>query len=157
MKTIRSGFTPFTPMDRRDHPSGFTLLELMIGLVIVAILATLAIPNFSKAIEKTKVKEAQAVLSALYSAEKVYRLDQGSYGTLAQLVSGRYISDPDPSNNNADWNFAAVATGGGPPFNSFSAVATRTGGGYDGQTIAVDQTFSGTNYAPSPNPHSLRD
>ncbi len=120
--------------------SGFTLLELMIGLIIVTILASIAIPSFSKAIEKTKVKDAQTTLSAIYSAEKVYRLDQNTYGTLGNLVATNYISDPDPGNNNTDWDFDAV---GGA---TFTATATRTGGRYNGNTLTLDDTFNGTTY-----------
>ena len=122
---------------------GFTLLELMIGLVIVAILASIAIPSFSKAIEKTKIKDAQTTLSAIYSAEKIYHLDQNTYGTLGNLVANNYISDPDPGNSNADWNFA---DGHAPTDTTFNVTATRTGGSYNGNTVWVEQDFAGNNY-----------
>ena len=140
--------------------SGFTLLEMLIALVIVAILARMAIPGFSKAIERTKVKEAQSVLAAIYSAEKIYRLDQGSYGRLDttlvadDLIRLRYISNPDAGNSDTDWAYdmpTLTAT-------LFTARATRTGGGgYNGKTITVTQTFNGTNYTPGPFPHPLSD
>lgn len=138
---------------------GFTLLELLIGLVIVAILAGMAIPGFSKAIEKTKVKDAQSTLAAIYSSEKIYRLDQtnaagvATYGTLAQLVANNYISDPDPGGtSNTDWDFSTS----GVAATAFTATATRTqaGGGYNGRTITVTNTFNGTNYGGT---HTLRD
>ena len=141
-------------MKHRNRSDGFTLMELMIGLIIVGILATMALPGFSRAVERTRVKDAQTVLAAIYSSEKVYRLDQNSYGTLLQLVAERYVSDPDPTDSNPNWNFAAGGTGGGPPFNSFSATATRTGGGNNGQTVTVDQNFNGTGYGGT---HPLRD
>ncbi len=127
----------------RTPRSGFSLLELMIGMIIVTILASIAIPSFSKAIEKTKVKDAQTTLAALYSSEKIYRLDQTSYGTLTNLVSNNYISDPDPSNNNTNWDFSATVGGAG---STFTATATRTGGAYNGKTVTADETFTGTNY-----------
>ena len=130
--------------------SGFTLLELMIGLVIVTVLASIAVPSFSKAIEKTKVKDAENVLAAIYSSEKIYRLDQSSYGSLAQLVAGNYVSDPDPGNTNTNWDFTTSGVGAG----AFTATATRTGGRYNGQTIAVNQNFNGATYNGN---HPLRD
>ena len=133
--------------------SGFTLLELMIGVIIVTILATVAIPSFSKAIERTKVKDAQTTLAAVYSSEKIYRLDQLSYGTLANLVANNYIADPDPSNNNPNWNFGTS----GVTASAFTATATRTGGSYDTKTVAVTEAFDGTHYAGGTNPHPLRD
>ncbi len=129
--------------------SGFTLLELIVGVVIVGILASIALPNFSKSIEKTKVRDAQTTLSAIYSAEKIYRLDQNTYGTLPNLVGSNYISDPDPSNSNSEWNFGVASA-----VSTFTATATRTGGRYNGQTITVTETFAGTTYGGT---HSLRD
>ena len=130
--------------------SGFTLLELMIGLVVVTILASIAIPSFSKSIEKTKVKDAQTTLAAIYSSEKIYRLDQTSYGSLPNLVTSNYITDPDPANNNTSWDFNVA--GGGT--NAFTATATRTGGSYNGQTITASQSFDGSHYGGT---HTLRD
>ena len=137
-------------MKQPDRPNGFTLMELMIGLIIVGILATMAVPGFSRAVERTRVKEAQTTLAAIYSSEKVYRLDQTFYGSLDQLVANRYIADPDPGDNNPNWNFGIAGAGTA----AFTATATRTGGGNNGQTVTVTQTFSGTSYGGT---HPLRD
>ena len=130
---------------------GFTLLELIIGILIVSILATMAIPGFSRAVERTKVREAQAVLSAIYSAEKVYRLDQGSYGTCcgstSNLVGANYLANPS---DNENWAFSVPGGGG----QTFTATATRSGGGYAGRTVTVTQAFDGTDYGGT---HPLAD
>jgi len=136
-------------------PRGFTLLELLIVVVIVGILATVAIPNFRKSIEKAKVKDVQAALSAVSSAERVYRLDQGGYGTLANLTANNYIADPDAGNSNPDWSFAAAGSGA-----AYTATATRTGGGYNGNTILIDQNYTGSpayNGKIYDGTHPLRD
>lgn len=132
---------------------GFTLLELMIGIIIVSILATLAIPGFGRALERAKVREAQAVLSAIYSSEKIYRLDQGSYGTCcgdgSNLVGNNYLASPS---DNTNWTFGSVPAGGGQ---TFTATATRTGGGgFAGQTVTVTQAFDGNDYGGT---HPLAD
>ena len=128
---------------------GFTLLELLIAVVIVGILAALAIPNFTKSIEKGKVRDAEVVLSSLHSAERVYYLDQNSYGTDANLFANGYATNPDAGNSNPDWDYAAAPAG-----TTFSVTATRTGGGYNGKTIQVTQTFHGRIYGGN---HPLRD
>lgn len=53
--------------------SGFTLIEVMIVVAIVAILASIAVPSYQNHVIKSKIKEAQANLIALsLSAESVY-------------------------------------------------------------------------------------
>lgn len=144
-----------------SSPGGFSLLELLITVLIVGILSALALPNFGKAVEKAKVKDAQTALASIAAAERVYRLDQGNYGTLADLTANRYVADPDAGNANADWNFVAAAAGA-----AFAATATRTGGAYNANTIQVDQNFTGSpqyggriyDGGPPPStPHPLRD
>ena len=141
------------------RPRGFSLLELLITVVIVSILASIALPNFAKAIEQAKVKDGQTVLAAIASAERIYRLDQGSFGSFGNLTVNRYVSDPDAGNQNENWNFAAVVAGGG-----FTATATRTGSRYNGNTIVVDQNYTGAPIAGAPyngrtyaGNHPLRD
>lgn len=126
---------------------GFTLLELLITVVIVGILAAVALPNFGRSVERAQVHDAQTALSAIASSERIYRLDQGTFGTLAQLTADNYIADPDAGNNNANWDFAIAVGGGGT---TFTATATRTGGGFNGDTILVDQNFTGGDIPGAP-------
>jgi type IV pilus assembly protein PilA len=48
---------------------GFTLIELMIVVAIIAILAAIAIPNFLKFVGKTRRAEVKYNLEAIYKAE----------------------------------------------------------------------------------------
>ena len=126
--------------------SGFTLLELLVVLVIVGILATITIPNYSRLVERTKLHDVESSLALFYQAERMYRLDNNTYGTDANLIAGRYLPDPDAGNQNKDWNFTVTIPA--PPATTFTATATRTqpGGAYNNGTVSVDQTFNGSTY-----------
>lgn len=49
-------------MNKSCHQQGFTLIELMIVIVVVAILASLALPSYQDSVRKARRSDAQAVL-----------------------------------------------------------------------------------------------
>ncbi len=58
---------------------GFTLIELLVTVLIIGILAGIAVPVYTDAVEKSRVSEAMIVLRAVRDAEKLYRLTNGVY------------------------------------------------------------------------------
>lgn len=58
---------------------GFTLIELMIVIAIVAFLSMISIPNFMKFLAKSKRTEAYMNLRSLAMAEKSYWAENGKY------------------------------------------------------------------------------
>lgn len=55
----------------------FTLAEITITIVIVAILAALALPNFAAHLERMRVREAISVLQSVRAAFREYEIDNG--------------------------------------------------------------------------------
>ena len=126
-------------MGVRKETSGLTLIELMVVVIIVAIIAGLAVPNYSKMVERTKVKDAQGTLNIIYRAEGMYKLSYLGYGTRTQLVAGSYLY-PDPSND-ANWTFSTS----GVTATAFTATATRKAGAGDfsEKTVSLDKDWTG--------------
>jgi type IV pilus assembly protein PilA len=58
---------------------GFTLIELMIGVAIIGILASVGIPNYLRFQMKAKSAEAKLNLAAIRTAEKAFFSEYGSY------------------------------------------------------------------------------
>lgn len=58
---------------------GFTLIELMIVVAIVAFLSMIAVPSFTRYMAKTKRTEAYMNLGAIYTAEKMHWAEHGCY------------------------------------------------------------------------------
>ncbi len=60
---------------------GFSLMEVMIVVVIIGILATLAYPRLEGYLLRTRQSEAQATLSALHTAQKIYHAMNQTYAS----------------------------------------------------------------------------
>lgn len=68
--------------------NGFSLIELMVVIAIMALLAMIAVPNFNRFLAKAKRAEAYMNLSSLYAAEKVYFAENGTYSDVLMGENG---------------------------------------------------------------------
>ncbi|GGP21054.1 type II secretion system major pseudopilin GspG [Silvimonas iriomotensis] len=69
---------------RRMRNSGFTLLELLVVLLIIALLAGYVGPKLFGEVGKAKIKTAASQMKSLADALDHYRLDVGHYPTTEQ-------------------------------------------------------------------------
>lgn len=74
---------------------GFTLIELLVVVLIIGILAGVAMPQYERAVAKTRVTEALVALKSITDAQEMYFMAYDKYtGNLAELdiqvPSGRY-------------------------------------------------------------------
>ena len=58
---------------------GFTLIELMIALVIIAVLAAIALPQYNKYVARTQVAEAFVLLGPVKQALTLYYQENGHF------------------------------------------------------------------------------
>ncbi|MDR3647424.1 MAG: prepilin-type N-terminal cleavage/methylation domain-containing protein [Candidatus Babeliales bacterium] len=66
---------------KKFNLKGFTLIELMIVVAIIAFLAMIAVPNFMKYVSKAKRSEVYLHLGAIYAAQKAYWAEHGTYSS----------------------------------------------------------------------------
>jgi len=85
-----------------DHTSvrsrGFTLIEVMIACVCVAILAAIAYPSYLNTVQKTRRSDAKSALVAIAGQMERYFTERGTYAT-ATLGSGSTNVYPSTSLN----------------------------------------------------------
>lgn len=93
-------------MARHRRSIGFTTIELLIGVAIVGILATLAIPTFKGYVYKGRVSEAVTVLNEIKTRQEVYRSRYGNYAAVSgggDWSSATYTPSSIPGANPAVW------------------------------------------------------
>lgn len=66
-------------MRLKQNNKAFTLTELMIVVIIIGVMASFAIPNYSKSVERAHRKDAETQLSTIWSADQIYRSQNGQY------------------------------------------------------------------------------
>ena len=68
---------------------GFTLIELLVVVLIMGILASVAMPQYFKSVEKSRAAEAVDTLSAIASSQERAYMQKGGYvSNLNQLDVG---------------------------------------------------------------------
>lgn len=150
--------------DAFDGERGFTLIELMITVAIIAVLALLAGVGYARWIRTSKTGEATAMLSAIKGAEESYKAETYRYLDVSGTPGGTSVLTfyplSSPNDQRATWNPASCV--GTPICTAFvrlniSADNTSAGvyyryGATAGAATGANFTFDGRTYPVANDP-----
>ena len=71
-------------MNKLSNRAGFTLIELMVVIVILALLAALVGPKLMGRTDDAKIQTTRTQIGSLETALKLYKLDNGVYPSTEQ-------------------------------------------------------------------------
>ncbi|MBB5209371.1 type IV pilin protein [Chiayiivirga flava] len=82
-------------MKRRSNASGFTLIELVIVVAIVAILTAIAVPAYNDQVRKSRRADGKAVALQMVQGLERWHTVNNTYAGYAETMSSP-SGDPDP-------------------------------------------------------------
>ena len=135
---------------------GFTLIELMITVVIVAILAGIAYPSYEGYMKRSRRSEAQQLLAAIANRETQYLLDSRMYtnvigATGLNVNTERWTCTPTAAPTSCTNGFytvtVAVDNTATPP--TFTVTATAAGKQVSDGNLTINQAGAKTRQVSS--------
>jgi len=113
-----------------------TLIELLMVAILIGIMAAMALPNYSKHLERGRGREAEANLALIYNAQKRYRLDNNIYFTCAPNCTADSINENLTLNiQDAYFNYSIGSSGSNE--SGFIAIATRRDRDCQGKIMSI--------------------
>lgn len=118
---------------------GFTLIEILIVVVVVAILVAIAWPSYQTQLRKGRRADAQGFMLDLANREQQYLLDARSYAVGGTALSALNVTVPSTV---SPYYTVTVAAGAATP--SFLITAAPTGIQAADGTLTLDNTGAKT-------------
>ncbi len=111
---------------------GFTLIELMITVVVIAVIAAIALPNYTDYVTRSKFTEAHGQLADLRVKMEQYYMDNRRYSTTAAGGTCGIPGGAAPTTQGTKYFTYACASTNANAAGDQQFVVTATGAGAQG-------------------------
>ena len=120
---------------------GFTLIELLVVVLIIGILAAMAMPQYFKAVERSRMTEAVTLIDSVVKAQRRHYMQTNRY---TEHFEGLDVT-PKGARGNIYYSKGNPTTGAGG--NGFVIVLTPRD--FAGSYVAASRVFEGQDEHPS--------
>ncbi len=141
-------------MEKTSCKRGFTLIELLVVVLIIGILAAVAVPQYKKAVMKSRLTEAIVHLRAMQDNIDIYLLEHGfpQAGEGQIDISAYHSVDAESHNSEAErvshtnWSYSEICSDAGYCEASISPLQ-------GGWSLAVCKGAGAVNHTPCGDAH----
>ena len=117
---------------------GFTLIELLVVVLIIGILAAIALPQYQKAVERSRMAEAIQVLGDFAQTQSIYYMQHNAFARNMDELNEGDITLSEPGDA---FEYTMPRR---PDRDRTSLSAERQSGIYEGGTISISVEIDGS-------------
>lgn len=120
---------------KKDHGKGFTLLELMVVVAIIAIVIAIAWPNYIQWYKRTQVDNDAAIITSNLELAKISAIKNSALVEMTVDTGGKVTLKSNPGTNSEQTfktiqlNYLLAVSQGAVTFNTRGIPVTKNGGG----------------------------
>jgi type II secretory pathway pseudopilin PulG len=100
------------------------MVEALVVLVVMCVLISMGLPQFQVSLEKARADVAGANLRSIWSAQRLYWLENRTYSPDLPTLQSANLIDPSLATTTAPYTYSMTVASDG---STFTATATRSG------------------------------